>query len=214
MLEADRRLHRNFVFDASGALGTGLFNALVVNFLAVIARREGADALLLAALTAAPFAANTLAIFTGFWVPSERSRLRCASFLLMGGRALFLVGLVTTGPLALFCMGVGMWLTMAIAAPLQVDVWRGAYSQRLRARVLGYLRVVQALATAVGAPLGGMLIERLGHGPMLAIGAGLGMAGAAGYSRVRPRPIAASQRFTPAASLRLLAEQPRYRRLD
>ena len=40
-LDAERAVRRNFGFDAVGALGTGLFNALVVNFLAVIARREG-----------------------------------------------------------------------------------------------------------------------------------------------------------------------------
>jgi hypothetical protein len=62
MPETEARLRQNFTWDAIGGLGTGLFNALVVNFLAVIARREGADPLLLAALAAGPFAANTLAI--------------------------------------------------------------------------------------------------------------------------------------------------------
>ena len=56
----DAELRRNFSFEAVGALGTGLFNALVVNFLPVIARREGADPLLLAVLSAAPFAAVQL----------------------------------------------------------------------------------------------------------------------------------------------------------
>jgi MFS transporter, DHA1 family, inner membrane transport protein len=206
-------VRRNFVWDASGALGTGLFTALVINFLPVIARREGADPLLLAALAAGPFAANTLAIFFGFWVPPESHRVRFVSLLLLGGRALFLVGLVSSRPMSLLFMGLGMWLTMALVAPQQVDVWRGTYPQRLRARVLGYLRVLQTLATAIGAPLGGMLIEMLGEGRMLSIGALLGMLGAGGYSRVRSQPIAASQRFTPMASLRLLAEEPRYRRL-
>src|SRR5438270_12665447 len=139
----ERALRRNFGFDAAGALGTGLFNALVVNFLAVIARREGADPLLLAALTAAPFAANTLAIFTGFWVPGEHQRVRYVALLVTLGRALFLGGLFTTGPIALLAMGLGMWLTMAAVSPLQVDIWRGTYPQRLRGRALGYLRVLQ-----------------------------------------------------------------------
>jgi MFS family permease len=211
MSDTERQLRRNFGHDAVGALGTGVFNALVVNFLSVIARREGADPLLLAALAAAPFAANTLAIFMGFWVPPQRLRVKYVSILLMLGRSLFFVGLFTTGPVMLLCMGVGMWLTMAMVAPLQVDIWRGAYPQRLRARVLGYLRVLQTSAVAIGAPLGGLLIERLGHGPMLGIGAALGIIGAAGYSRIRSEPVAASQRFTPAASLRLLADEPRYR---
>ena len=213
MPENQSHTRRNFPFDAMGALGTGLFNALVVNFLAVIARREGADPLLLAALAAGPFMANTLAIFTGFWAPSEQRRVQYVSMLLMFGRSLFLVGLLTTGPTALLCMGLGMWLTMAMVGPLQVDIWRGAYPQRLRARVLGYLRVLQTCAGAIAAPLGGLLIERLGQGPMLGIGAGLGILGAAGYSGVRSQPVVASQRFTPWASLRLLAEQPRYRGL-
>jgi predicted MFS family arabinose efflux permease len=210
---AEARLRSNFTWDATGALGTGLFNALVVNFLAVIARREGADPLLLAALAAAPFAANTLAIFSGFWVPPDRQRVQFVSILLILGRGLFFLGMVTTGPIALLWMGLGMWLTMALVAPQQVDVWRGAYPQRLRARILGYLRVLQTLATAIGAPLGGLLIDRLGQGPMLSVGAGLGIVGAAGYSRVRAQPVTASQRFTPAASLRILLEQPRYRGL-
>ena len=213
MAARDELVRRNFGFDAMGALGTGLFNALVVNFLAVIARREGADPVLLAALAAAPFAANTLAIFTGFWVPPDRHRVGYVSLLMLGGRALFFGGLVTTGPTALLLMGFGMWLTMAIVSPLQVDVWRGAYPKRLRARVLGYLRVLQSSAGAAAAPLGGLLIERFGQGPMLGLGAALGMLGAAGYSRVRGEPVAAGRRFTPAASLRLLAEQPAYRRL-
>jgi hypothetical protein len=210
---AERLVRRNFAFDAMGALGTGVFTALVTNFLSVIARREGADPLLLAALAAAPFAANTLAIFTGFWAPSERRRVSYVSLLLIGGRALFLAGLFASGPSALLAMGLGMWLTVAAATPLQVDIWRGTYPQRLRARALGYLRVLQTSAGAAAAPLGGMLIERLGEGPMLGLGAALGMLGAAGYSRVRPQPIASAQRFTPTASLRLLVDEPAYRRL-
>jgi MFS family permease len=213
MPDAQTQLRRNFTWDASGALGTGLFTALVINFLAVIARREGADPMLLAGLAAGPFAANTLAIFSGFWVPKDGRRVQFVSLLLMIGRAVFFVGLFTTGPVALLLMGMGMWLTLATVAPQQVDIWRGAYPQRLRARILGYVRVVQTLATALGAPLGGWLIDRLGAGPMLSVGATLGVIGAAGYSRIRTQPVPASRRFTPAESLRILVEQPRYRRL-
>ncbi len=211
--DAERAVRRNFGFDAMGALGTGLFNALVVNFLAVIARREGADPLLLAALVAAPFAANILGIFSGFWVPSDRHRVRYVAIVLMCGRALFFGALVATGPIALLAMGLGMWTTLAMISPLQVDIWRGSYPQRLRARVLGYLRVLQTLAGAIAAPLGGLLIERFGHAPMLGLGASLGILGAAGFSQVRSQPVATSRPFTPAASLRLLAEHPTYRRL-
>src|SRR5579864_6064035 len=213
MQASETEPRRNFTWDASGALGTGLFTALVINFLPVIARREGADPLLLAALAAGPFAANTLAIFFGFWVPSASRRVQFVSFLLAGGRPLFLVGLLTSQPMSLLFMGLGMWLTMAMLAPQQVDVWRGAYRRRLLARVLGYVRVIQTLATAVGAPLGGFLIDALGPGRMLGIGATLGLVGALGYGRVRSQPVGMSQRFTPAASLRLLGQEPRYRRL-
>jgi MFS family permease len=212
-LDAERAVRRNFGFDAVGALGTGLFNALVVNFLAVIARREGADPLLLAALAAAPFAANILGIFSGFWVPSDRHRVRYVAIVQVIGRALFFGALVSTGPVALLLMGLGMWTTLAMISPLQVDIWRGSYPQRLRARVLGYLRVLQTLAGAIAAPLGGLLIERFGHAPMLGLGASLGIVGAAGFSQVRSQPVATSRPFTPAASLRLLAEHPTYRRL-
>src|SRR5882762_5978885 len=100
----DSELRSNFSFEAVGALGTGLFNALVVNFLPVIARREGADALLLAVLSAAPFAANSLGIFSGFWMPSEIRRLRYVAVLIVAGRVLFLGALVSTVPLALVAM--------------------------------------------------------------------------------------------------------------
>ncbi len=213
MASSDALVRRNFSFDAIGALGTGIFNALVVNFLAVIARREGADPILLAALAASPFAANCVAIFTGFWVPRDHDRVRYVSVLLLLGRSLFLVGLITTGPQALLLMGFGMFLTMALVSPMQVDIWRGAYPQRIRARILGYVRVLQTLATAIGAPLGGLLIDHLGQGPMLGVGAVLGATGAAGYSRLKTQPVPAHQRFTPVASLRLLVEIPRYRAL-
>jgi MFS family permease len=72
---------------------------------------------------------------------------------------------------------------------------------------------LQTSAGAIGAPLGGLLIDRFGAGPMLAVGSALGVLGAIGYGRVRSAPVAASRRFTPAASLRLLAVHTSYRRL-
>src|SRR5258708_1786879 len=212
-LDAERAVRRNFGFDAVGALGTGLFNALVVNFLAVIVRSEGADPLLLAALAAAPFAATILGIFSGFWVPSDRHRVRYVAIVQVIGRALFFGALLSTGPVALLLMGLGMGTTLAMISPLRVDIWRGSYPQRLRARVLGYLRVVQPRAGAIAAPLGGLLIEKFGLAPMLGLGASLGIVGAAGFSQVRSQPVATSRPFTPAASLRLLAEHPTYRHL-
>src|SRR5438093_1322265 len=113
-------LRRNFGFDATGAVGTGMFNALVGGFLAVIARREGAEPLLLAALAAAPFAANMLSIFSGFWVPGDRHRVQYVSTLMVLGRAMFLPALFTSTPLALLAMGFGLWLMQALVAPLQV----------------------------------------------------------------------------------------------
>src|SRR6185295_12167923 len=95
-----RALRRNFSFDAVGALGTGVFNALVDNFLSVIARREGADTVLLAAIAAAPFAANMLSIFSGFWVPDDKRRVHYVAGLLALGRAMFLCAALTTAPLA------------------------------------------------------------------------------------------------------------------
>src|SRR5258708_21398906 len=187
-LDAERRVRRNFGFDGVGAVGTGLFNALVVNFLAVIARREGADPLLLAALAAAPFAANILGIFSGYWVPSDRHRVRYVAIVQVMGRALFFGALLSTGPVVLLLMGLGLWTTLAMISPRQVDIWRGSYPQRLRARVLGYLRVVQTLAGATSSPLGGLLIEKLGHAPMLGLGASLGIVGAAGFRRARSQP--------------------------
>src|SRR5947208_16568174 len=111
----DSELRRNFSFEAVGALGTGIFNALVVNFLPVIARREGADPFLLAVLSAAPFAANSLGIFTGFWMPSEIRRLRYVSVLIAAGRVLFLDALVTYVPLAHVAIAFGTMLTLDVA---------------------------------------------------------------------------------------------------
>src|SRR6476661_2187339 len=148
----DDLLRRNFAFDAVGSLGTGVFNALVVNFLSVIARREGADPLLLAAVTAAPFAANMLAIFSGFWVPGDKRRVHYVTALMFLGRSLFLLATVTTTPLALLAMTFGLFLMNAIAAPSQVDMWRGTYPQRMRSRALGYLRVLQTASGALAAP--------------------------------------------------------------
>src|SRR5438874_7902202 len=120
----ESQMRRNFGFDATGAVGTGLFNALVGGFLAVIARREGAEPLLLAALAAAPFAANMLSIFSGFWMPHDRYRVPYVAALVVLGRAMFLPAVFATAPLALLSMGFGLWLTQAMVAPLQVDIWR------------------------------------------------------------------------------------------
>jgi MFS family permease len=65
----------------------------------------------------------------------------------------------------------------------------------------------------VAAPLGGLLIDRFGAGALLGAGAGLGMLGAAGASKVRSGPVASSQRFTPLSSLQVLREVPAYKNL-
>jgi hypothetical protein len=58
-------VRHNFRWDMAASVGAGLFTVFTLNFAAVVARRGEADALLLSAMLAAPFAGNMLAIFIG-----------------------------------------------------------------------------------------------------------------------------------------------------
>ena len=141
-------MRRSFGFDAVGALGPGVFNALVVNFLSVIARRGRRPAV--AGSGRGTVRRNMLAIFSGFWV--RRQAPRALRLDAAGARPRAVPGRdgdhdtlrVAGDDLQLF-------LTQAFSAPMQVDIWRRAYPQRMRARVFEHLRVLQTASGALAA---------------------------------------------------------------
>lgn len=205
----DPLLRRNLAYDVATAFGAGLFTALVVNFLGVVARRQGADPLLLAVLTACPFAANTFAIAGGAWVPAAQPA-RYVAVIQGLGRGAFLFALAADTPAALVAMSFVLHLTLALCQPTVYEILRLIYPDRMRGRLMGLVRIVQAGTAAIAAPLAGLLMDALGHRALFALGAAIGLVGSLSYGRIRTRRGDTVPRFQPLSAFRVLAADRRY----
>jgi MFS family permease len=208
----DPDVRRNLSYDLGAALGAGLFVALVVNFIGVVARRQGADPLLLAVLTASPFAANTFSVMSGAWI--ERRRPARFVAIVQGlGRGVFLLVLVSDSPAAIVALAFLFYLSLALSQPMVLEILQMIYPDRMRGRLMGFVRTVQAGVTALAAPLAGVLMDQFGHRALFAAGAGFGLVGSLLYSRIRPAGADRLVRFRPSAAFQVLNDDPLYKRL-
>jgi MFS family permease len=205
-----RQARRSLLFDSANGLGAGLFTALVINFVPVIARREGADPLLLAAITACPFAANVVGLLSVGFLPT-RHRTAYIVVVQALGRGVFLLALLGDWPQALLAMFFVYYVSYAISLPAVYDALREMYPDRWRARLMGYVRIIQSGIAALGAPLGGWLMDAAGQRALLALGGGLGALGALAFSRVQLSETKGVTRSGPWAALGEFWSDPLFR---
>lgn len=201
---------RNVLYDAANGLGNGLFTALVINFVPVIARRNGADALLLAALAAAPFAANVVGLLGVAWLPTT-GRARYLALVQALGRGVFLFALLGDWPIVLLVMLFGYYLSYALTMPLLLDALRDMYPDRWRGRLMGYVRIIQNCSAALAAPLAGWLMDVAGQRALLVLGALFGVLGAAAFRKVTFSGDSSAVRTSPWAALGSFVRDPLYR---
>lgn len=199
-----RAVRRNLLFDASAAVGAGLAIGVVTQLLPSVLRREGVEPVGLALLTAAPFVANTLTVFTGRisasapWQVATARVIGCAALLLAPFVALQLVW----GAAFLY------WLGAAVSTPHLHRIWGYIYPPRQRGRLVGAVRTAQSAASAAAAIVGGVVADVAGGLPVVA-GAGLlGGLFSAAYAFVRAPTDAPAPRYSPLESIRGLLRHP------
>ena len=200
-----REIGRNLALDLVGAIGLGVTMALVNALLPTIGRRGGLEPLGLSALAAAPFVANFLGAFAGRVGP--RSTRQLAAIRSVGAGALVLL-IVAPLPAVMVLVAVIFWLSVSLANPFQLRLWGSLYPSRLRGRVVGVIGMGRAAAGAVAAFACGLIADRVGGPPAVAIAGVVGLSCALAYTAVRARSDAQAARFSARESIRALRERP------
>lgn len=168
-------VRHNFFVDLASASCYGVFLSLVVNFLPVIARRLGADPFLLAALVAAPFAANIVVLSAGGLIPS-RGRTKLVASLFGLSRASFLLTFLVSSPVALVGIALFFYMVQSVPMTLMPGIFRLIYPPQVRGQLMGYIRVSLAATSTIAALVGGWLLDTIGYRLILPIGAVFGLA--------------------------------------
>jgi len=176
--ESQRAIGRNLALDLVGAIGLGVTMALITALLPTIARRGGLEPLGLSALAAAPFVANFLGAFAGRFGP--RSSRELAGIRAAGAGALVLL-VVAPLPAVMVIVSVLFWLSVSFAGPFQLRLWGSMYPSRLRGRVVGAIGMGRAAAGAAAAFAGGLIADRLGGPPAVALAGVVGLVCALAY---------------------------------
>ncbi len=200
-----RETGRNLAIDLAGAVGLGVTIALISALLPTIARRGGLEPLGLSALAAAPFVANFLGAFAGRVGPRSSGEL--AAIRAAGAAALILL-VIAPLPAVMVIVAVLFWLSVSLTGPFQLRLWGTLYPSRLRGRVVGAIGMGRAAAGAVAAFVGGLIADRLGGPPAVAIAGVVGLACAIAYVGLRTPVADRSRGFSARESIRALQDRP------
>ena len=200
----DAQVRRNFYLDLTSAALYGVFTSFVLNFLPVIARRLGADSVLLAVLVAAPFASNIVVLFTGALVPT-RGRARVVAATLALSRGSFLACFLVANPLALVAVALFFQQVHQVSMMLLPSLFRQMYPREIRGRLMGYVRVGLATSSTAFALVGGWLLDTIGYRLLLPLGALFGICTGVCWLFIRISSVTDETRFTGISALRSLA---------
>ena len=200
-----RAIGRNLAFDLVVAIGMGVTMALVGAILPTVARRGGLGPLGLSALAAAPFVANLLGVFAGRLGP--RSTIQLTLTRGLGAMALLILFLVPP-PSVLVGVAIVFWLSLSFGGPFPLRLWGVMYPARLRGRVVGVLGMGRAAAGALAAFGGGVLADRIGGEPAVAVAGVVGVACAIGYLGLRASGAERPLPFSARQSIRALRDRP------
>jgi len=203
--ESQRAIGRNLALDLVGAIGLGVTMALITALLPTIARRGGLEPLGLSALAAAPFVANFLGAFAGRFGP--RSSRELAAIRAAGAGALVLL-VVAPLPAVMVVVSVLFWLSVSFAGPFQLRLWGSMYPSRLRGRVVGAIGMGRAAAGAAAAFAGGLIADRLGGPPAVALAGVVGLVCALAYVGLHAPTAERPRGFSARESIRALQDRP------
>jgi MFS family permease len=203
----------NLVVDLVAATGFGIAVAVIAGLLPSIARQSGLEPIGLAALSAAPYAANVIAVVSGrmrLHRPADVVVVRVVTYL----PAILMLVLPPAGWLIVVLI---FWIGNSVATPLQIRLWGLIYPDHVRGRMVSIIRTGQAAAIGVTVVVGGALADRVG-GPVVAAAAGLiATALALSYLRLRlssaAREVEPPPRYTIAEAVDALSASVRLRRL-
>ncbi len=204
-IEGLRPISRNLSLDLVAAIGVGVSGALVSSLLPTIARRGGLAPLGLAVLAATPFLTNLLSVFAGRVGP--RTTRQFALLRAVGAGSLAVL-LVLSPAVVIIAVALVFWVSVSFSSPFQLRLWGATYPARMRGRVVGFLGTGRAAAAALAALIGGLLADRLGGPPAVALAGIVGAVCALAYAGFRASAAAAPVAYSARESIRAMRRRP------
>lgn len=204
------QVRRYLPFDVLAGIGIGVGSAMVLTLLPTAARREAVAPLGLAALACAPFVTNLVSAFTGR--VGVRSTTGLAAFRIAGVGASVLL-LVLPVAVAMIPVALLFWLSLSLAGPFHVRLWGQVYPPRVLGRAIGIMGAARAGAMALAALVGGLLADRVGGPPAMAVGGIVGAVCCLGYLGLPRISLGDDPAYTARGAVGVLLERPVLRRM-
>jgi sugar phosphate permease len=204
-IEGLRPISRNLSLDLVAAIGVGVSGALVSSLLPTIARRGGLEPVGLAVLAATPFLTNLLSVFSGRVGPRSTRQF---ALLRMVGAASLAVLLVVSHAVVIIAVALVFWISVSFSSPFQLRLWGASYPARMRGRVVGFLGTGRAAAAALAALIGGVLADRLGGPPAVALAGIVGAVCALAYAGFRATAASAPVAYSAHESIEAMSGRP------
>ncbi len=198
-------MSRNLSIDLLAAIGVGVSGALVSSLLPTIARRGGLEPIGLAILAATPFLTNLLSVFAGRVGP--RSTRQFALLRVIGSGSLLVLLFVSPAPVIIVA-ALAFWISISFGSPFQLRLWGAIYPARMRGRIVGFLGTGRAAAAAAAALIGGLLADRVGGPPAVALAGFVGAICALAYLGFRASAAAAPASYSARESIAAMRQRP------
>jgi MFS family permease len=204
-IEGLRPISRNLSLDLIAAIGVGVAGALVSSLLPTIARRGGLEPLGLAILAATPFLTNLLGVFSGRIGPQTARQF---ALLRMAGAGSLLILLVVSPAVVIIAVALVFWISVSFSSPFQLRLWGATYPARMRGRIVGFLGTGRAAAAAAAALVGGLLADRIGGPPAVALAGLVGAICSLAYWGFRASTAAEPVAYTARESIDAMRQRP------
>lgn len=162
----------------------GVFVGVLQPYVAVVARRLGADEITVALVYSGQFIGGALAIAGPYVLRSIRPA-RAVGILWAAARLAFVAAIFINDPVGYIAMILVWAISAMFAVPLYVGVTQDAFPRPVRGRLIGLTQAVMALAMLVTTPLAGRLMDTFGFGPVFAVAGVVGAIGAVALVRIR-----------------------------
>ncbi len=176
-------------FDMPAAACVGVFNGLAVTFAGIIGRKIGLDSQMLAVLAISAY----VGLFLNLWIGHLSSKGHVEAWVLIPGLvSRFLVAFALIGVSPWFYLGIMSVFNVVtnLSGPAYTSIMRTNYSDRHRGELMGYVRVILQVTTALSAAFAGWLMEVVPGSQhwLFPIASAFGIASSLLFFRVKVRP--------------------------
>lgn len=183
-----------FKRDALAGFLIGAYTGAIFPFYMIIARdRLHASTFLIGLMTAAPFLGNLLALM---WANAMEGRPKMPFVVWSGivARAIIILMLLADTPIKFALIITASQFLGTIAAPAYAAVMKDVYPDAQRGRIMGYIRVLLALAMMLSTAIVGILLSGLNYRWIFPIAALFGIGASISFSRIRTTPPSEEER--------------------